>query len=655
MNNKYTSIIGFTLLFLLFLTYTWLNSPSQKQIEEHKFALKKYQDSLQKANAEANKKEKLQKAAEDSLKLTESKILSDSSLSQSSRDSILKALKETSLKALPSDKNLGVFAAASVCEEKKIVVENDKLIVTFSSKGGRIVDVQLKGFLGYNHKTADKYDKTDVHLMNHPSDKFEYFIPINGADRGGVNTQELCFEPTVNGKTVSFKAYSEDQKGYIEQKYNLDNGYLISYDLNLNGLRNQIPAKEKNIILTWNLNLPKLEKNAEYERRMSSIHFKEVESSPSYCTCASDANEKIEKNIQWISNAQQFFNSSLMFNGNLKPRSADLNTVMSAKEAAHLKELNSSISFPLADQENMEYKMQFFIGPNDHNLLSKLDNGLEQIIPFGWSIFGAISRYVIRPMFNAFIYIVPNYGLVIILLTLLLRVLLFPLQFNMLKSGVKMSILRPKMDEMRKKYKDDPQGLQVEQMKMYSEYGVNPLGGCLPMVLTTPIWIALYRFFPASIEFRQKGFLWADDLVSYDSIFDFGYIPVIGDYYGDHVSLFTLLWCISMFAFLIYNSKQMDLSAGGANAKMMMYMQYSFPVIFFFALNSWAAGLTCYMLFSNLFNILQTFLVKNVIINKKKLEAQMESRKNNPKPKSAFQQRYEDALKQQQEMKKKKK
>jgi YidC/Oxa1 family membrane protein insertase len=259
---------------------------------------------------------------------------------------------------------------------------------------------------------------------------------------------------------------------------------------------------------------------------MSSIHFKEVESSPSYCTCASDANKKLEKNIQWISNAQQFFNSSLMFNGNLKPRSADLNTVMSAKEAAHLKELNSSISIPLADQENMEYKMQFFIGPNDHNLLSKLDNGLEQIIPFGWSIFGAISRYVIRPMFNAFIYIVPNYGLVIILLTLLLRVLLFPLQFNMLKSGVKMSILRPKMDEMRKKYKDDQQGLQVEQMKLYSEYGVNPLGGCLPMVLTTPIWIALYRFFPASIEFRQKGFLWADDLVSYDSIFDFGVFAI---------------------------------------------------------------------------------------------------------------------------------
>jgi YidC/Oxa1 family membrane protein insertase len=225
----------------------------------------------------------------------------------------------------------------------------------------------------------------------------------------------------------------------------------------------------------------------------------------------------------------------------------------------------------------------------------------------------------------------------------------------MLKSGVKMSILRPKLDDLKKKYKDDPSGLQMEQMRMYGEYGVNPLAGCLPMLLTMPIWIALYRFFPASIEFRQKSFLWADDLVSYDSIWDFGYIPVIGDFYGDHVSLFTLLWCISMFAFLFYNSKNMDMSAGGANAKMMMYMQYAFPVIFFFALNSWAAGLTCYMLFSNLLNILQTFLVKNVIIDKKKLEAQMEHRKNNPKPKTSFQLKYEEALKQQQEAKKNKK
>jgi len=388
---------------------------------------------------------------------------------------------------------------------------------------------------------------------------------------------------------------------------------------------------------------------------MTSIHFKEVESSPSYCTCASNDNRKIEKNIQWISYAQQFFNTSLIIKGDLKPSAAELQTFMTPLEQSHLKNLNSSISFPVVNQNTLLYDMEFFLGPNNQDTLANLNIGLEQVIPFGWSIFGVINRYVIRPLFNLLGSFIPSYGLIIILLTLLIRILLFPLQFTMLKSGVKMSILRPRLEALKKKYKDDAQGMQMEQMRMYNEYGVNPLGGCLPMVLTMPIWIALYRFFPASIEFRQKGFLWADDLVSYDSIWDFGNVPVIGYFYGDHVSLFTLLWCISMFAFLIYNSKQMDMTAGGANAKMMMYMQYSFPVIFFFALNSWAAGLTCYMLFSNLLNILQTFLVKNVIINKKKLEEEMEKRKNNPKPKSGFQKRYEEALKQQQDQKKNKK
>jgi len=245
---------------------------------------------------------------------------------------------------------------------------------------------------------------------------------------------------------------------------------------------------------------------------------------------------------------------------------------------------------------------------------------------------------------------------IIILLTFLIRALMFPLQFKMLKSGVKMSILKPQLEDLKKKYKDDSQGYQMEQMRVYNEYGVSPLGGCLPMVLTMPIWISLYRFFPASIEFRQKGFLWADDLVSYDSIWDFGYVPIIGDFYGDHVSLFTLLWTVSMFAYLIYNSSQMQMGGDNPNMKMMKYMQFAFPVIFFFALNSWAAGLTCYMLFSNLLNIGQTFLVKNVLINKDTLAAKMEEIKNKPKkPKKGFMAKYEEAMKQQQELKKKQK
>lgn len=649
MNSKNSTLIGFSILFILFLAYSWLNSPSQKDINKYKAEMKKYRDSIALSDSLSKLAKDKNNLSSDSLSNIKASLEKDSTKTAAEKDSILQNIEKTTVSASKAFAN---FSSSTGCDEKEFTIENDKLIVTFSNIGGRIKSVKIKGFKGYNHSTKDKYDFSDVVLMNHKADKFSYFIPVSGAARGGVNTQDLCFEPKVEGKTIVFRAYTDDRKGFIEQKFNLDNGYKVDYDLKLEGLKDIIPGDAKKITLNWKSHLPKLEKNDQYEQRMTSIHFKEVESSPSYCTCASTSSEKVEKNLQWVSYAQQFFNTSLIIKGNLKPNAADLQSEMIPLTESHLKNLNSSISFPIADQNSLVYDMELYLGPNNHDILTSLKIGLEQVIPFGWSIFGVINRYVIRPLFNFLGTFIPSYGLIIIILTLLIRVLLFPLQFSMLKSGVKMSILRPRLEAMKKKYKDDAQGMQMEQMRMYSEYGVNPLGGCLPMILTMPIWIALYRFFPASIEFRQKGFLWADDLVSYDSVWDFGYVPVLNGIYGDHVSLFTLLWCISMFAFLIYNSKQMDMSAGGANAKMMMYMQYSFPVIFFFALNSWAAGLTCYMLFSNVLNILQTFLVKNVIINKKKLEEDMEHRKNNPKPKSGFQQRYEEALKQQQEMKK---
>ncbi len=649
MNSKNSTLIGFSILFVLFLAYSWLNSPSQKNIDKYKADMKKYRDSIALSDSLSKLAKDKNNLSSDSLINIKASLEKDSSKTSAEKDSILQNIEKTTVSASKAFAN---FSSSTGCDEKEFTIENDKLIVTFSNIGGRIKSVKIKGFKGYNHSTKNKYDFSDVELMNHKADKFSYFIPVSGAARGGINTQDLCFEPKLEGKAITFRAYTDDRKGFIEQKFNLDNGYQVDYDLKLEGLKDIIPGDAKKITLNWKSHLPKLEKNDQYEQRMSSIHFKEVESSPSYCTCASTSSEKVEKNLQWVSYAQQFFNTSLIIKGNLKPNAADLQSEMIPLTESHLKNLNSSISFPIADQNSLVYDMELYLGPNNHDILTGLKIGLEQVIPFGWSIFGVINRYVIRPLFNFLGTFIPSYGLIIIILTLLIRVLLFPLQFSMLKSGVKMSILRPRLEAMKKKYKDDAQGMQMEQMRMYSEYGVNPLGGCLPMILTMPIWIALYRFFPASIEFRQKGFLWADDLVSYDSIWDFGYVPVLNGIYGDHVSLFTLLWCISMFVFLIYNSKQMDMSAGGANAKMMMYMQYSFPVIFFFALNSWAAGLTCYMLFSNVLNILQTFLVKNVFINKKKLEESMEHKKNNPKPKSAFQKRYEDALKQQQEMKK---
>jgi YidC/Oxa1 family membrane protein insertase len=658
MGGNRNSIIGFTLLFLLWIAYVWFNTPSAEDQKAYQQKMQAFKDSLAMVDSLNNVQDSIAKIKVDSLAIKEEQIKNDSSLTAEVRDSLLADLNKE-LKTSTVSEDYGSFTAAAACEGELIELENDKLKLTFDTKGGRIVDVELKDYLAYDFSTKDNNnDKTPVHLLNNKQDQFNYFIPIKGAKGGVVETQKLCFQPTLNAteNTVIFRAYTDNSSQYIEQKYVLSNdGYLIDYDLKLEGLGDLL--SDNSMLLNWHTYLNKIEKNPTYERRMSSIHYKEVEGNPNYCTCASDAEAELEKSVEWLSHTQQFFNTSLMVKGENRPSSAKLATFMMDEDSTHLKELISKVSFPIAKGSNV-YDMQLYLGPNEYNTLKDLDVGLERIIPFGWSIFGVISRHVIRPLFNFFASFVPSYGLIIILLTLLIRLAMFPLQFNMLKSSVKMSILRPRLDAMKKKYKGDQQAMQMEQMKMYQEYGVSPLGGCLPMLLTMPIWIALYRFFPASIEFRQKGFLWADDLVSYDSIWDFGYVPFIYDIYGDHVSLFTLLWSISMFAYLIYNSKQMDMTAGNPNAKMMKYMQFAFPVIFFFALNSWAAGLTCYMLFSNLFNIGQTFLVKNVLINKDKLEKEMdkkrEEQKKNPKKKNRWQQMMEEARKQQELQKKNK-
>ncbi len=653
MNNQKSTFIGFGLLFLLWITYIWFSSPSAERIKWEKEQRQRIQDSIALAKQEDSLALALEIIRKDSLLQLRQKLTEDETLSQEERDSILKSL-ETKVGDIGDGKAelFGSFAQSASCEEKTYTLENEQLRLSFSSKGGRIVDVQIKGYLGYDLSTADQNDKIDVHLLNHQADQFNYIIPIKDAKGGKLGTQDLCFEPTVKDGEIVFRAYTDDRNQYIEQKYRFakeGKGYMLDYDFNIKGLGDLIGSGPMQ--LHWYNHLNKIEKNPEYERRMTSIHYKLQEAGPNYCNCAANADTKLEEEVKWVSHAQQFFNATLIFKGEKKASQAQLTTFMMPKDSAHLKDLYTRLELPLSG--DISYEMQLYIGPNKYEDLIALNIGLDKIIPYGWSIFGVIGRYVIRPLFNFFASFVPNYGIVIILLTFLIRLLMFPLQFKMLKSGVKMSILRPQLEALKKKYKDDTQGYQMEQMRVYGEYGVSPLGGCLPMLLTMPIWIALYRFFPASIEFRQKGFLWADDLVSYDSILDFGYIPIVGDFYGEHISLFTLLWTVSMFAYLIYNGKQMDMSGGVDNPqmKMMKTMQYAFPVIFFFALNSWAAGLTCYMLFSNLLNITQTFLVKNVLIDKDKLAAKMEEIRKNPKPKSSFMQRYEEALKQQQEMK----
>ncbi|MCH2022686.1 MAG: membrane protein insertase YidC [Saprospiraceae bacterium] len=645
MKSNNSNFTGIMLLVLLFLTYNILTAPTKEELEakkraeDAKIAEQLLRDSLD------NIPNKIEKLRLDSLK-------SNSSLTAEQKDSI-----EQSWKTEKLNSSFGIFTPSASGKDGEVILENEKLRITFNKKGGRIAKVEVKGFMQYNQATVDPYDKEPLVLMDDSRNKFEYYIPLNNSSKGDISTADLYFEPIIDGQTLSMRAYTTDKNKYVEQKYTIKDGYQLDYQFILEGINDNMP-RDKKLKLKWDTYLKKIEKNPYYEKSMSTVYFKSKEEDFSYCNCQTSATEKLENPVDWVSQSQQFFNTSIFSKDGTTFTNAILSTKVLDEKEAHLKELYSLIEFETKDQNSAVYDMQLYIGPNDYTELVAIGNDFERIIPFGWSIFGFISRSIIRPLFNFFALFISSYGLIIILLTFLIRLVLFPLQYKMLVNGVKMSVIKPEMEAMRKKHKDDQAGMQAAQMKMYQEYGLNPLGGCLPMLLTMPIWIALYRFFPASIDFRQKSFLWADDLVSYDSILDFGQYPILYNIYGDHVSLFTLLWMISMFAFLWYNGKNMDMSAGGgANMKMMKYMQYSFPILFFFALNSWAAGLTAYMLFSNLLNILQTYVTKNILIDKDKLRFEMMENKKNykEKPKTGFMAKYQELLKEQQEMERRKK
>ncbi|CAA6828158.1 MAG: Inner membrane protein translocase component YidC, long form [uncultured Aureispira sp.] len=643
MKSNNSTFTGIMLLVLLWLTYSILTGPTKEEIAEQQLQEqqlldkgKENQDSLKQAKKQFTDNQFLQ-------------IDQDTTLTPAQKDSTKNKLQKDLL-----GNQYGIFTSAAVGTDGQATLENEKLKVTFNKKGGAIALVEVKGFLQYNHLTDDPYDKEPLVLMENEGNRFSYYIPLNGTTKGDISTGDLYFEPTLEGNTLRMRAYANDRSQYIEQKYTIKDDYTLDYQLNLEGINASMP-RDKNITLDWHTNIRKIEKNPYYEKTMTTVYYKNKDDGFDYCDCRSTNEEALEEQVEWVSQSQQFFNASLFAKEGTTFKSANVGSYVVDDKDEFLKILDSKIEIVTRDQKSAAYDMQFYIGPNDYNELAKMGNEFERIIPFGWSIFGFISRSVIRPMFNFFALFISNYGIIILLLTFLIRLALFPLQYKMILNGVKMGVMKPEMEAMRAKHKDDAAGMQAAQMKMYQEFGLNPLGGCLPMLLTMPIWIALYRFFPSSISFRQESFLWADDLVSYDSIFDFGYVPFLYDIYGDHISLFTLLWMVSMFAFLWYNSKQMDMTAaagGGANMKMMKYMQFAFPVLFFFALNSWAAGLTAYMLFSNLLNIAQTFITKNVLINKDKLRAELLEKKRNykeqPDKKKGFMAKYQDLLAEQQ-------
>ncbi|MBN8678894.1 MAG: membrane protein insertase YidC [Chitinophagales bacterium] len=619
--SQLSTYIGLGLIFLLLFLWMQYSAPPKKTPEE-----------LQ-AEQTAQQAQQAQQAPQQAATTT---APAPAASTQAVPDSAQNALTVA---------KFGPFAAASSGQEQTEVLENDLVRVTFTNKGGRIKEVFLKKFQKILVDTAGNDVKSDLRLMEDEKNQFGFEIPVNGTASGKVLTSDLYFTATKNGNNLVFRADAGNGR-YFEQSYTLaPDNYRIDYRLGSSGLESVLSKRE--LTFYWENYLDKLERNQTYERTMSSVYFKTAEDGSDYCNCREDDTKSLgDKSVQWFAHSNQFFNTSLVAQG-FAFRQFTGETKMYTDAEVDLKRLKTTAVVPF---DNGSANMAIYSGPNEFERLKAFDVSLQDIIPFGASVFGAINRWVIHPILAVLSTFVGSAGIVILLLTLLVKLLVYPLTYRMVLSQSKMAALKPRLEELKKKFGDDQQAMSVETMKLYSEYGVNPLGGCLPILLQMPIWFSLYRFFPAAIEFRQQSFLWATDLSSYDSIMQLPFHLPFGA--GAHISLFTLIWVVTTLWYTWYSMKQMDASQMQNNdqMKVMKYMQYTMPVFFMFFFNNFASGLTLYLCFSNILNIAQTLVTKEYLIDKEKIREQLEANKAKPKKESGFRARLEQAMKEQQRM-----
>lgn len=520
-------------------------------------------------------------------------------------------------------------------EEKFITIENELIKLTFSNKGGRIYRSELKGFKTYNGNPVVLFDGKE--------NKFEYqFI----ADNKTINTHNLFFSDSIiyhnNGsKSISLRAYI-DRYRYIEQLYSLkSDGYVVDYQLNFVGLNNIISANTNYINLNWKAYLLNQEKSLENERNATTAYYKYLNEDPDYLSERSaKEEEKLTTSIKWVSFKQQFFNTTLIAQNAFEEGLVEYET---GTNADYIKQLHAEFVLPYNHAANYQFPMQFYMGPNQYNTLKDLNIALDKIVPLGWGIFRWVNKFFIIPVFDFLNSFISNYGVIILIMTILIKLILSPFTYKSYISSAKMKVLQPELAVFKEKYGNDPQRLNAEQLKLYRSAGVNPLGGCLPMLLQMPILIAMYSFFPSSIELRQESFLWADDLSTYDSILD---LPFNLPFYGDHVSLFTLLMTVTTFLSMQANSQ---MTQGNPQMKI---MQYIMPIMFLPIFNGLSAGLTYYYFLANVITFLQQYVIKKFIVDENVIHNKIQENKKKPKKKSSWQKRLEDYARKQQAQRK---
>ena len=618
------SIIGFVLIFGILLWMLYNNQPTPEELEA--------QEQAKQEQVEAEKKEKEAEASETLVTTSEDYSISN---------------PQDSLQMAELQNKIGAFAysANTANLDTETVLENDVLYLKVNNKGGYITEIKLKKFT--------KYDSLPVYLIKDQNSIFN--IKFGTTDNRTLNTQDLYFQPSLtqsgDNQVLSMKLKVSETR-FLEYRYELKpNNYMLDFSVKSQGLDGVVNGSQ-DIVLDWKLKGRRQAKSISYENRYTRLTYKYEEDKISKLGQMGD-DEETEVDVRWLSFRQHFFSSILLTDRPFKTANLKSFNLMNDEEVDTLFTKSYAVSIPLElDGGEFNESLNMYYGPTDSQVLKKYKRDLEESIPFGWGIFGWINKALFIPLFGFLSGFLP-YGIAIIVMTILVRLVLSPVLYKSYLSQAKMKILKPEIAEIAAKYKDNAMKKQQETMKLYNKAGANPMSGCLPALVQLPVFYALFMFFPTAFELRQKSFLWADDLSSYDVVAE---LPFHIPFYGDHVSLFPILAAVAIFFYMKMTTGQQMASQPTQEgmpdmAKMMKWMIYFSPLMMLVFFNNYAAGLSLYYFISNLITIGIMLVIKNYILDEDKIHAQIQVNKAKPKKQGKFAKKMQEMMEKAEEQK----
>lgn len=616
------SIIGFVLIFGILAYMLWQNQPTPEEIAA--------QEQAKQEEVEAAKKAK--EAAQ--------------SLVTTAQDYAVNNTISDSLQLIQLQSKLGAFAySASLVLDNETRVETELFDLKFSSKGGYLSEVKLKKFVDYNDQP--------IYIIKDNNAAFNINLGTN--DGRTLNTQDLNFQPSVskNGENtvVSMKLKVSESK-FLEYRYELQpNNYMIDFSVRSQGLSDVINSSQA-INLDWKLKTYRHAKSISYENRYTEVVY-EYEGGKDDYLGQQDATDDTAEDLTYVAFKQHFFTSILLADTPFKMAELKSQNLVKneAVDTVYTKTFEAKLPLALTGGE-INKSMDWYYGPSDYKVLDAYKRNLDEIVPLGWGIFGWINRFLFIPLFAFLAGFLP-YGFAIIVMTILIKLVMSFVQYKQFLSQAKMKILKPELDAIREKHKDNKMKAQQETMALQTKAGASPMAGCLPALIQLPVFYALFQFFPSAFDLRQKSFLWVKDLSSYDVIAE---LPFNIPFYGDHVSLFPILASIAIFFYMQLTTGQ-NMQAQPQQegmpdmAKMMKYMMYFSPLMMLFFFNNYASGLSLYYFISNLISIGIILVIKNFILDEDKIHAQMQENKKKPKKESKFQKKMKSIMDQAEQQK----